>query len=76
MVKDPRDHKLHAARYTFHKVTAKRYGDQVASGMMALDEAAEMYRLAMANYDEIIEAAAGGALTDADEADMQKGFRL
>ena len=71
-----RDHQTHAARYVFHKVTVKRYGDAVATGIITRDQGEEMYRRAMENYDEIVAAAAGGALTPANEADMEEGFKL
>ncbi len=67
---------LHAARYAFHKVTCKRYGDMAVAAILSLDEARERYRLAMVNYDGIIEVAANGHLTEADEADMGRGFPL
>ena len=69
-------HQLHAARYAFHKVRCKVYGDAVMAGKMPPEQAQEMYRLAMLNYDELIKSAAGGALTKADEADMVRGFPL
>lgn len=69
-------HQLHAARYAFHKVRCKVYGDAVEDGVMPVEQGREMYRRAMENYDELIKSAAGGALTEADEADMAKGFPL
>lgn len=70
------NHQLHAARYAYHKQVSKRYGDMTTSGLMTVEEARERYRLAMLNYDGIIEVAADGHLTEADEADMAKGFPL
>lgn len=69
-------HQLHAARYAFHKVRAKGYGDAVLAGVMPIEQAREMYRLAMENYDQLIKDAANGHFTEADEADMAKGFEI
>ena len=70
------DNQLHTARYAFHKVVCKRYADAVHMGMMGAEEAAHHYALAMLNYDGIIKDGASGALRDANEADMAKGFRI
>lgn len=69
-------HQLHAARYCYHKQIAKRYGDAVSSGLMSTEEGRERYRAAMANYDGIITESANGHLTEANGADMEKGFSL
>lgn len=70
------EHRLHAARYAFHKVRCKVYGDAVEMGQMTAEQGREMYRLAMLNYDELIKSSASGSVTDADDADMAKGFPL
>ena len=68
------DHQLHAARYAFHKVTVKRYSDAYMMGLMPLDRAKAMYKLAMVNYDDLISSSANGSVTDADQIDMDAGF--
>lgn len=73
---DCQRHQLHAARYAFHKVRCKMYGDAVRQNLMGVEEARERYRLAMLNYDELIKSSANGSVTDADQADMDKGFVL
>ncbi len=68
------DRQLAAARYTFHKVNLKRYADAVNLGLVTIDpdgnevvvkmphdQAKEMYRMAMENYDGIIKNAVSGA---------------
>ncbi len=67
---------LHAARYTYHKQICKRYGDQVTSGQIPVEQGRVMYVQAMANYDGIIASAVHGHLTEPDQADMDKGFPL
>ena len=59
---------LHMARYAFHKVACARY--------QHLPDGPQRYALAMTNYDELVEGAKDGAHTDANEADMQKGFPI
>jgi L-asparaginase II len=69
-----RDDCLHMARYAFHKAAAARYYEKMAAGM-SLEHAREMYRLAMANYDGLLNVAATGyAQRDANNIDMHKGF--
>ncbi len=63
--------KLHAARYAYHKQIKHKY---TVLMVMPIEEAREHYRLAMENYDGIIEDAANGHLTEANEADMAKGL--
>lgn len=67
---------LSAARYAFHKVTVKRYADAVRAGFMCEGEAHHHYALAMLNYDGIIKKAVSGSTQEANEADMEKGFRI
>jgi hypothetical protein len=67
---------ISAGRYAYHKQIVKRYGDLVRLGQMPMEQGAEMYRLAMENYDGIIKAAANGHMTEANEADMERGFVL
>tara|TARA_Y100000310_G_scaffold166228_1_gene165929 strand:- start:2626 stop:2931 length:306 start_codon:yes stop_codon:yes gene_type:complete len=69
-------HQLHAARYAFHKVRCKQYGDAVQQGLLPVEEARLRYKLAMQNYDELILSSANGSVTEADQADMDKGFPL
>jgi len=68
-------HQLHAARYTFHKVTQTRYILEHQMGLPE-DQAAEKYRRAMANYDDIIAHALTGASYEANDVDMARGFQL
>ena len=37
---------------------------------MSVEQAREMYRLAMENYDELKKSSANGSVTEADEANM------
>tara|TARA_Y100000310_G_scaffold67277_1_gene62576 strand:- start:20227 stop:21027 length:801 start_codon:yes stop_codon:yes gene_type:complete len=67
---------LHIARYAFHKVKCKVYGDAVANGQMSVEEARHHYVLAMINYDKLIEAGACGSFTEANQAVMDRGFPL
>jgi hypothetical protein len=69
-----RDNQLHMARYAFHKVRVKVYMDAIQIGLMGVEEARHHYQLAMINYDSLIAKAVGGTMTEADEADMVKGF--
>jgi hypothetical protein len=73
---DGRDHQLHAARYAFHKVVVTRYANEVNAGRMPVEQAREMYGLALLNYDELIESSESGSVTDSDDLDMVKGFPL
>jgi len=73
---DGPDHQLHAARYYVHKLRAKTYGDAVAIGLMGAEEARHHYALAMINFDTLMETSASGSVTDANQADMDKGFPL
>lgn len=70
------DNKLHAARHAFHAVRRKVYGDAVLAGHLTLDQAEEHYHNAMINYDMIIENAGPGYSRDANQEEMDKGFRL
>jgi hypothetical protein len=76
-----------AARYAFHKVTLKRYGDAVTVGMVIVnpdgvemivkmppEQAKMMYDLAMENYDGIISNAVSGASAEANQESMDEGF--
>ena len=65
--------RLDAARYTFHKVTKARYMEQIQRHGN-IEQAREMYRLAMANYDGIIKDAVSGASHDANMKDMEERF--
>jgi hypothetical protein len=69
-------HQLHAARYAFHKVRCKMYSDAIQQGLLPLEEGRLRYKLAMQNYDELIKSSANGSVTEADQADMDKGFPL
>ena len=70
------ERQLHAARYTYHRQMIHKYGNHISVQNHGVEQAAEMYRLAMENYDGIIEAAANGHSHDANEADMKEGFKL
>jgi hypothetical protein len=69
-------HQLHAARFAFHKLRCKVYGDAVQQGLLPLEEGRLRYTLAMHNYDELIKSSANGSVTEADQTDMDKGFLL
>ena len=71
VIQGPFLHKLHAARYAYHKQIKHKY---MVLSVLPPEDGAEMYRRSMLNYDRLIEDAAGGSLTEADEADMAKGF--
>lgn len=68
---DMMEEQLHAARYAYHKQIVHKYKMLV---VLPPDEAKERYRKSMENYDQLIDEAAQGHLTEADEADMAKGF--
>jgi hypothetical protein len=65
--------RLASARYAFHKVVAHRYAVAVLRGEMPEDIAKEHYRVAMANYDNIVKNADTGASEDANAREMGKG---
>jgi hypothetical protein len=66
------ENQLHMARYAYHKQTLHKYK---VLHVMPPDQAAEMYRLTMLNYDALIEGAGGDYPTEAaNEAEMEKGF--
>lgn len=70
--------KLDAARYYVHKLRMKMYGDAVARGEMCAAEAMHHYTRSMLNYDDVINAAANGGLSEANARqmaeDIAKGF--
>lgn len=67
---------IHMARYCFHKVRIKQYGDAVREGHITVANAQTMYVAAMMNYDQLLAAAPGGAHTSANQLDMEQGFVL
>ena len=62
---------LHAGRFAYHKQIKHKYR---VLQVLPPDQAKEMYRLAMLNYDELIKEAVNGHMTDANELDMEKGI--
>jgi hypothetical protein len=70
---NPMWHQLHMARYYVHKMRMNQYRHGMAMGLSGA-EANELYTLAMDNYDELMMTAGGGAHTDANQLDMDKGF--
>ena len=68
------ENQLHTARYCFHKVKCRFYNDAVQRGEMTRDQAAEMYRISMADYDRLVGAAGDGHSLAPNEADMYEGF--
>ena len=66
-------HQLHAARYAYHKQIKHKY---TMLQVLPPEQAREMYRLAMLNYDELIKEAVNGHMTEANELDMEKGIGL
>lgn len=69
------ERQLHAARYTFHKVTQTRYILEMQLGLTR-DAAREKYNRAMENYDAIVAASVTGASHDANGASMALGFQI
>ena len=67
---------LHSARYYVHKLVTKKYGDALVQDIIDLDQARELYRLAMENYDQIIAEAPEGHCYEANEASMKEGFKI
>lgn len=67
---------LHTARYAFHCVRRKVYGDAVMAQQITIEQAEQHYAAAMANYDQLIAEAGSGHIRDANEAEMAKGFYL
>ena len=83
------ERRLAAARYVFHKNQVKRYADAVNLGLVVIDpegnevvvkmppeQAKEMYKMAMENYDGIIKNAVSGASAEANQASMDAGFKI
>lgn len=62
---------LHTARYAYHKQILHKYKVMT---VCTPEEGAEAYRLAMENYDKLIEEAVSGHCHEANEAHMLKGF--
>ncbi len=71
-----KDHQLHACRYYVHKLRCKAYADQVAAGVLTVEQARHYYALAMINFDELMKSSGSGSVTEADQADMDLGFPL
>lgn len=79
------DNQLHTARYIHHKIVCHKYHQAASLGMpqpdgttvkMPPQEAKEMYRMAMANFDQLILEAVNGHLREANEVCMKKGFEV
>ena len=66
-------HKLHLCRYYVHRLRVRQYAATMASGM-SVEHAREMYQIAMSNFDQLVEAAGSGEMTEADQLDMDLGF--
>ena len=69
-----RENQIHTARYAFHKVVKARYNERALMAGYSHEEAREQYRLAMANYDGIIEDGKSGGFGEGNQAEMDKGF--
>lgn len=54
---EDKDTALHLARYYISRVRFKTCADRVLSGQMKIEEVNEYMRLAIENYDQIIESA-------------------
>ena len=68
-----KDRQLLNARYVFHKLVWTRYREYETQGM-SKGEARQRYRMAMRNYDQIIESGIDGASCEANQKDMDKGY--
>ena len=64
------ERQLHTARYSYHCQIKHKY---LVMSVLPPEQAAEMYRLAMENYDSLIAEAVNGHLTEANRAEMDKG---
>lgn len=69
-----KDNQLHMARYIFHKVRCKNYLDALQSGALTVEQAREMYRRAMEDYDRLIAGAVKGTSNAPNQADIDEGF--
>lgn len=70
------ENQLHTARYAFHMVRKKVYGDAVHAGLLTVEQATEHYNNAMANYDSLIAEAGAGHAREANQRSMDEGFLL
>lgn len=72
-----KDRQLVMSRYAMHKVRLRDYVGAVLSGRLTREQAAEEYRKAMENYDQILDLAVKESerLT-ACQAEMLRGFYL
>lgn len=69
--------KLRMARYAMHKIRLRDYGLAVLAGKKTEAQAAEEYRKAMENFDQIIALAeTEPERMEAVESDMARGFYM
>jgi hypothetical protein len=64
---------LIAARYVQHRLIVHKYASAVLRSEMSMELAWKAYEAAMANYDQIVDAAAQGATQELNQADTAKG---
>ena len=62
---------LHTARYAYHCQIKHKY---LVMSVLPPEQAAEQYRLAIENYDNLIAEAVNGHLTEANQTEMDKGI--
>lgn len=62
-----------ACRHAMHRVRAHQYATAVLRGEMSVEDARMHYERAMANHDQIIQAALNGKPQDANIAAMERG---
>ena len=67
---------LHMARYIAHKHSVTRYIEMVMAGTITALQGRLLYAQAMENYDELIISAEDYARREANQVDMDQGFRL
>ena len=68
-------YQLDAARYAFHAIRKHRFKEMVRRGELPEATAKMMYYKAMINYDGIIANAVSGNSREANNAEMNKGWK-
>lgn len=63
-------HALDGARYAFHRVVRQKYAHAVQRGEISADQGEEMYKAAMNNYADIINACAAGRHAEGNARQM------
>lgn len=68
-------YRMRIARFYVHKLRCKMYGDAVRRGELSAEDAAEHYRRAMVNFDELMDTDLPN-WGETFEHEMAKGFSL